>query len=131
MTHDDVVDKAVIYDQVIFTLDEEDCNYCGANCRVPEAQRRHAEDCPFTSGLWPMDEDGVTRTFMCDGCGEEHTARYACPRCDRYFDDEDCYRVVDSETQLLVTYAVAPREGMGICVECAEKQSKALRKLLK
>src|SRR5262245_16426234 len=113
MTHDDVVDKAVIYDQVVFTLDETDCTYCGADCRKPEAQRRHKEDCPFSSGLWPF-EGGVVRTFMCDGCGTEHTARYACPRCDRYFDDGDLYRVVDSETQLLITYAVAPREGIGI-----------------
>lgn len=129
MTHDDVVDKAVIYDQVYFTPGEEECLYCGADCSVPEAKRRHAEDCPFSSGLWPMHEE-VTRTFMCDGCGEEHTARYACPRCDRYFDEGDVYRVVDSETQLLITYAVAPREGIGICTECAGKQAEALRKLL-
>lgn len=130
MTFDDVLDRAMIYDQVIFALDESDCLYCGTNCRVPEAKRRHAEDCPFSSGLWPMQE-GATKTFMCDGCDEEHTVRYACPRCERYFDDEDCYRVVDSQTHLLVTYAVAPREGIGICVECAEKQTDALRKLLR
>jgi hypothetical protein len=138
VTHDDVVDKAVIYDQVIFAPDEADCLYCGADCRVPEAQRRHAEDCPFTSGMWPIsgrggleEQEGATRTFMCDECNEEHTARYACPRCERYFDDEDCFRVVDSETQLLITYAVAPREGIGICVDCAKKQADALRKLLR
>ena len=130
MTHDDVMDKAVIYDSVIFSPDEEDCLYCGADCRVPEAKRRHAEDCPFSSGLWPM-QDGVVRTFHCDGCGEEHTARYACPRCDRYFDEDDCYRVVDSESHLLITYAVNPREGIGICTECAQKQTDALRKLMK
>jgi hypothetical protein len=55
----------------------------------------------------------------------------ACPRCDRYFDEEDVYRVVDSETQLLITYAAAPREGIGICIDCAEKQADALRKLLR
>jgi len=131
VTHDDVVDKALIYDQIVFTLDEEDCLYCGADCRKPESQRRHAEDCPFTSGLWPITEEGATRTFFCDGCGEEHTARYACPRCDRYFDDDDVYRVVDSETHLLITYAVAPREGIGICAECAQLQADALRKLLR
>jgi hypothetical protein len=130
VTHDDVLERAIIHDQVIrgAVADGDECLYCGT-----ADEYRHAEHCPFVTGLWRISDygdGGSICTYECLGCGEEHTVRYACPRCDRYFDDDDCYRIVDEETELLVTYAVSPRSGVGICTDCAGKQSEALRKML-
>lgn len=127
MTYEDTIDRAVIHDSIVLPDRGEPCEHCGST-------RAHEEHCPFITGLWPIsyleESEGATFTFVCDACDKEHEARFACPRCDRYFDDDDCYRIVDSETQLVATYVLAPRDGVGICTDCAGLQSEALRKML-
>lgn len=123
--YDGTISAAQIYDQIIPDGDTGPCTYC-------DAENGHAEHCPYISGLWPINAYaiGACHTYVCDGCGEEHEVQLVCARCGDSFEDDDLYRVFDEETGLLVTYAVEPKTGIGICLECAGKQADALRKML-
>lgn len=100
------------------------CGYCSNLIGYPPDMSQHADDCPYTSGLWTIQQ--AVYEFQCDGCGEEHTVQYCCARCELFFEDGDPYRIIDDETGLLVPWVESPGRGTAICVECAQKQTNAL-----
>jgi len=103
---------------------EDTCKLCSALIGYPPNMAAHAEDCPYTTGVWTI--ESAVHHFFCDGCGEEHWVQYACPRCDRYFEDGDPHRVIDDATGLVVPWVASPGDSTAICIDCAQLQTNAL-----
>lgn len=103
---------------------EDQCLLCEQLIGWPPNMQGHADDCPYITGIWLIDE--AVRCIECDGCGEEHTLQYACDRCNRFFEDGDPYRLVDDATGLVVPYVLAPASSTAICTDCAQRQADAL-----
>lgn len=101
------------------------CIHCGTDCSVPAADRRHADDCPFTTGIWLLEEEDATTKCACDEC--ENMIGICCARCEQPINAGDLYRLVDFRTGLL---AISPEDGMMICMACAKVQSDALLAML-
>jgi len=110
--------------RLVFEWDEnaDACYYCGASTNPPR-DRTHADDCPFTTGLWTL-EAAVSK---CANPDCECLVGSCCARCEAPFEDGDLYRIVDHATGLL---AVAPDVGDAICLACAEVQSERLRAMM-
>lgn len=120
------------YDYAEFTtnvvLDDGDpgdhCLFCEEHIGFPPDMDAHAEHCPYTTGLWTMDE--AVQEYHCDGCGEDHTVQYVCARCRHFFENGDPYRLIDDETGLVVPWVEAPGWSTAICPPCAQRQADAL-----
>lgn len=116
---------------VSFTLSDEDKDVPCLHCQRKNFD--HADHCPFRTGLWPIcdeENESSVHSFYCPNCEEEHTAQYACPRCERFFEDDDYHRFINDRTGLLAAFVEAPDNGLAICLDCAEQQAAALRELL-
>jgi hypothetical protein len=105
---------------------DDACYICEETIGYPPNMDAHADDCSYKTGVWILEE--TVHHFFCDGCGEEHWVQYACPRCDRFFEDGDPYRVIDDDTGLVVPWVEAPGSSTAICIQCSDRQSEALIK---
>lgn len=103
---------------------EEDCVECGEIVGDPPDMSKHADHCPFTTGLWVMED--VVQVFTCSNCDKEHHTQYVCPRCNRFFEEGDPYRNIDDATGLVVPWVADPGSGTAICLDCANLQTEAL-----
>lgn len=87
------------------------CIYCDADCEASSPE--HAEDCPLTTGLFPVTEQDMTP--RCPQCG--YTAGMACAACLRRLALGDSYVLRDvSDGQVRVPTDGSVNEP--VCVGC-------------
>lgn len=88
------------------------CVFCStAGCANGTAQ--HGTDCPFTTGMWPIDEEALRRETVCAACDEPFALGDLCAE-------------VSDMTHPAVARAVELAEAMGaervsfaVCLPCA------------
>ncbi len=70
------------------------CIYCEADCWLEPENQQHITDCPFNTGLWPI-EDFMLRTEAC------------CMYCPYIFEPGDVYMMVNDNEVVCVGCATA------------------------
>src|SRR5690349_4544676 len=93
--------------------DPDVCIFCAASGCVDDTVQ-HGPECPFTTGMWPVDDEMVRRETDCMACGERFKAG-------------EVYAEVKADSwpvQGFVNSIVAEWEHMGdvsltVCLPCA------------
>lgn len=78
------------------------CIYCEADCWPEPENRKHAQDCPSTTNLWPVTQDDINMQMCCSQCPYE-------------FNLGDFTMCVDFHTGELTTTAIVSSV---VCIGC-------------